>query len=210
LASILPGTPVVGEEATAADPSLLGAVAADRALVVDPIDGTSNFVDGSPHWALMVALLAHGEPVAAWIWQPATGRMYAAERGAGATCNGERLDHLPRPGDAAALRGTVLRRFFDTATAAAVEREEHRFGTLTGGQGAAGVEYPALVEGGRDFLLFWRTLPWDHAPGVLLVQETGGWARRPDGRPYTADDQGPGLLVAADPATWELARTILG
>jgi fructose-1,6-bisphosphatase/inositol monophosphatase family enzyme len=209
LASILPGTPVVGEEATAADPDLLRAVAADRALVVDPVDGTSNFVDGSPHWAVMVALLERGEPVASWIWQPVPRRLYVAERGGGATCNGEPIAHVPRTDDPTALRGTVLRRYFDDATTAAVERNEHGFGPLTTGHACAGFEYPALVEGRVDFLLFWRTRPWDHAPGVLLVQEAGGWARRPDGRSYRADDEGPGLLVAADEATWTLAREIL-
>jgi fructose-1,6-bisphosphatase/inositol monophosphatase family enzyme len=209
LASILPGTPMVGEEAAAADPRLLRAVGADRAIVVDPVDGTSNFVDGSPHWALMAALLDRGEPVASWIWQPVPRRLYVAERGGGAARNGEPLTHVARAEDPTGLRGTVLRRYFDTATTASVERNEHRFGPLGTGHSCAGFEYPSLVDDRVDFLLFWRTRPWDHAPGVLLAEEAGGWARRPDGRPYRADDEGPGLLVAADEATWALARQIL-
>ncbi len=81
LEEILPGVPVVGEEGCAADPVRLTALDADRAWVVDPLDGTANFVAGSPDWAVMVALVANGEVAASWIWQPVARRMYVAERG---------------------------------------------------------------------------------------------------------------------------------
>lgn len=47
----------------------------------------------------------------------------------------------------------------------------------------AGFDYPRLVAGEQDFVLYQRTLPWDHAPGALLLTEAGGLARRPDGTP---------------------------
>lgn len=68
------------------------------------------------------------------------------------------------------------------------------------------MEYPRIVEGDTDFLLFWRTLPWDHAPGALLLMEAGGAAVRPDGTTYRADDARTGLLAAPDDAT---ARAVL-
>ena len=58
-------------------------------------------------------------------------------------------------------------------------------------------------------MLFWRTLPWDHAPGVLLVREAGGVARRFDGAEYHPADDDKGLLVAADERTWHEVRDAL-
>lgn len=209
LAGLDPGVPVVGEEAVAADPSRLDDLAASRVWVVDPLDGTTNFVNGSPDWAVMVALILDGATAASWIWQPLEHRMYAARRGRGATCNGRRLVTAPRPRAEADLTGAVLTRYLDDATRERVDNNVGRFGTVTAGRHCAGVEYPALVEGATDFAFFWRTLPWDHAPGTLLVEEAGGVAARPDGAPYRPGPGGVGLLVAADRPTWDLAHGLL-
>ncbi|MDQ4070429.1 MAG: inositol monophosphatase, partial [Actinomycetota bacterium] len=80
------------------------------------------------------------------------------------------------------------------------------FASLSSGRMAAAVEYPLIAEGEEDFALFGRTLPWDHAPGVLLVEEAGGVARRPDGTPYRPADTTGNLLVAADEGTWAAVR----
>lgn len=68
-----------------------------------------------------------------------------------------------------------------------------------------------MADGKLDFLFYWRTLPWDHAPGSLLVRESGGVSARLDGSPYRADPPGgeDGLLVAGDPESWERTRAIL-
>lgn len=201
-----PGVPVVGEEGVAADPSRMKGLATSRAWLVDPLDGTANFVRGTNDWAVMVALVVDGETEASWIWQPLEQQMYAAQRGGGATCNGQRLVTAPRARSESDLTGAVLTRYLDDTTRVRVGRNIGRFGTITAGRHCAGVEYPALIAGTTDFALFWRTLPWDHAPGTLLVREAGGVAARPDGTPYQPGPGGVGLLVAADRATWDLAH----
>ncbi|MCW2778450.1 MAG: Fructose,6-bisphosphatase, partial [Frankiales bacterium] len=200
LAALTPGVAVVGEEAASADPSLLRSLAGDDAVwVVDPLDGTPQFLAGSPDHAVMLALVRSGVPVAAVVHQPQHGRTWTAERGSGTWRDGVRLRTVPA--DLSALRGAVLRRFLDVPARARVEEDEHRFGDLTPVTTCAGVEYPRIVEGGADFLLFWRTLPWDHAPGALLLEEAGGVGVRPDGSAYRADDGRSGLLAASDRAT---------
>jgi len=208
LAEILPGVPVVGEEGSWAERSLPTEVLVDapRAWLVDPIDGTWNFVFGSPDWGVMVALVERGEPVLSWIWRPVGRRLYVAERGGGAWVDGRRIHRQPPAADAAQLRGGVLRRFLDDATLATVDANAGRFPRLTSGRMAAAVKYPLIAEGEDDFALFGRTLPWDHAPGVLLVEEAGGVARRPDGSRYRPADTAGNLLVAADEATWATVR----
>ncbi len=211
LGAILPGVPVVGEEACARDPRLLEALGADRAWLVDPLDGTANFVASSPDWAIMVALVEDGSTTASWIWQPATSTMYTAQRGAGAARNGEqlRISATVRP---ERCRGAALRRFLGPDLLERIDTETVRrtLGVLGPGRYCAGVDYPLLVEGGQEFILFWRTLPWDHAPGLLLLSEAGGTSRRPDGSAYqVADTGGCGLLAATDDETWNKVHAVL-
>ncbi|MFY7069116.1 inositol monophosphatase family protein [Nocardiopsis changdeensis] len=204
--------PVVGEEAVAADPSLVEALRTEPVVwLVDPLDGTRNFVEGRREYGVMAALVHGGETVAAWIVQPEWDRAYAAERGAGAWRDGTRLRRDPAPTDPGRLRGSVLTRFLAPEARRHVEASVPRFAGVDGGAHCSAVDYPLLCEGSRDFLLFHRTLPWDHAPGALLLAEAGGVSRRPDGTPYRPD-QGPdvlGLLNAADETCWKTVRELL-
>jgi fructose-1,6-bisphosphatase/inositol monophosphatase family enzyme len=138
--------------------------------------------------------------------------MYVAQAGGGATRNGSALQSAspwPAGDDPGRMTGAVLTRFLDAETAARVEVNRHRFASVTPGRLCAGVDYPDVVEGGQHFVLFWRTLPWDHAPGVLLVREAGGRAGRLDGSEYQPSQPGTGLLVASDQQTWRTVRTTL-
>ncbi|AXI80511.1 inositol monophosphatase family protein [Peterkaempfera bronchialis] len=206
LRGLLP-VPVVGEEAVSADPALVEAVRTEPAVwLVDPLDGTGNFVAGKGDYAVMAALIRDGETVAGWIWQPVSGNGYAAERGGGAWLNGERLRRVPAAGGPATWRGAVLSRFLEPGMRSTVEAGGRAFGTVTPGSRAAGVEYPRIATGEQEFTLFWRTLPWDHAPGSLLVTEAGGVSARLDGVPYQPGRQVDGLLVAADEECWHQVR----
>ena len=85
LMALAPGSKVVGEEAVAADPGALnGLLRHDPIWIVDPIDGTLNFVNGNPAFATVVALVRQGETVLGWIHDPLTGRTIWAEKGRGA------------------------------------------------------------------------------------------------------------------------------
>ena len=208
LEELLPGVPVVGEEGT----SVNGQVPYDllagapRVWLVDPLDGTSNFVGGTPDWGVMAALVEHGRAVLSWIWRPVDRRLFVAERGGGAWADGRRLARPPAPAEAGRLRGGVLRRFLDESVRATVDGNAGRFADVTTGRMCAAVEYPLIAEGDQDFAVFGRTLPWDHAPGALLVEEAGGLARRHDGTPYRPDQTTSGLLVAAGEPAWATVR----
>ncbi|MEV4064365.1 inositol monophosphatase family protein [Nonomuraea dietziae] len=202
--------PVVGEEAAAADPRLIDALTeAPTAWLVDPLDGTANFVAGNPDYAVMVALVHHGRTVASWILRPADDRAYVAEHGAGAWRDSIRLSREPASQDPAELRGAVLTRFLPPSAKARVEVTASRFAAVEPGTKCAGVDYPRLVDGELDFVAFHRLLPWDHAPGVLLLTEAGGVARHHDRTPYRPADMRPGLLTAADAACWQTVRSVL-
>ena len=187
---------VLGEEAHAADGRSSRYAAADHAFTVDPVDGTKNFVHGSPDHAVMVSETRGGEVVRAWIWQPQHGSAYVAERGAGAWRNGERLARRP-PGSTSELRGSHLASDLDRSGAGRPRALELTWV-------CCGVDYPKLVEGEADYLLYRSARPWDHVPGALLVAEAGGLVGRTDGAPYEADDiAAPGLVAAASPAAYD-------
>lgn len=194
-----PGVLIVGEEAASADPTLLDRLAvAEHAFTVDPVDGTKNFVHGRPAYAVMVAELRGGQTVRAWIWQPELAAGYVVERGAGAWADGRRLGP--------AWTGPDDPELIDPATLAVhtsrPSDEGPRGGlTLLPTAWSCGVDYPWLATGRAHALLYANTLPWDHAPGSLFVEETGGVVRRADGsRLIPSVYQRTGLLAAASPA----------
>jgi fructose-1,6-bisphosphatase/inositol monophosphatase family enzyme len=157
----------------------------------------------------MAALVRDGVSVAAWILRPVSGTAYVAERGSGAWRDGTRLRREPAPAETGALRGDAMTRFLSDAQREAVAAAAPQFASVGRGASCAGVDYPRVVEGERDFVLYHRTLPWDHAPGTLLLEEAGGTACRLDGSPYLPGDDRTGLLAAADPACWERTRSLL-
>ncbi|MFE1168012.1 inositol monophosphatase family protein [Nocardiopsis sp. NPDC058789] len=202
--------PVVGEEATSADPELVGALSKEpSAWVVDPVDGTRNFAQGDDRFAVMVALVRDGRAVASWILRPTEDAVHAAELGSGAWLDGTRLRRAPSPAAPADLRGMAQRRFLSPEERERVETAAPDFARLDGGSGCAGVDYPRLLAGELDFMLFADPLPWDHTPGGLLLSEAGGVSLRPGGAPYRPDEAGRLLLTAADERTWRTARSLL-
>jgi len=196
-----PDALVLGEEAYAADASLMEKFrAAEHAFTVDPVDGTRNFVHGSPDHAVMVAELRGGDVVRSWIWQPQHETSYVAERGAGAWRNGERIE---RPPSGEQLRGVTSRSSWIGRALGTLSKLELTWV-------CCGVDYPKLAEGEADYALFRRAKPWDHAPGSLLLSEVGGVVGTFAGSPYRTQGEAPrGLISAGDQATYDLVQGLV-
>jgi fructose-1,6-bisphosphatase/inositol monophosphatase family enzyme len=177
--------------------------------IIDPIDGTGNFAAGKEPFALMVALLRGGVPVLAAIYEPVPGTISTAENGAGAYVDGQRVvlgdDHIPTD----RLRGALLTRYLPEDLRGQVVRRSSALGEVLPGMHCAGREYPDLVRGRQDFALFWRALPWDHAPGALLVREAGGVSRHFDGSEYDPTRPHSGLLVCRNAEVFAQLRGAL-
>jgi fructose-1,6-bisphosphatase/inositol monophosphatase family enzyme len=197
-----PDALILGEEASEGDETLLERFReADHAFTVDPVDGTKNFVAGSPLHATMAAELRDGEVVRSWIWQPQLEAAYVAERGGGAWRNGERLHRAPL-GDQ--LRGVTSRRRWLGRALGTLKALELTWV-------CCGVDYPKVVEGEADYALYKKAKPWDHAPGSLLLAEAGGHVGTFDGEPYRPQAEAPrGLVAAADRATYDLVQGLVG
>jgi fructose-1,6-bisphosphatase/inositol monophosphatase family enzyme len=196
LARLLPEATIIGEEAAHADPALLDRLGDALCWIIDPIDGTNNYAAGKPPFGLMVALAEKGETIAGWIYDPLT------HRGAGAWIGDERI--TARTTGAEPPIAAISLVFMDQAKRAAMKDHIAPHYTLVDIPRCAAEQYPRLVLGVNDLSIFERTLAWDHAPGVLFVNEAGGKVARPDGRPYRVDEAHlPGLLAAANPGLWD-------
>jgi fructose-1,6-bisphosphatase/inositol monophosphatase family enzyme len=144
-----------------------------------------------------------GVPVLSVIYAPISGWVVAAEKGAGAYADGERLPVNEDPASFESLRGAVMTHFMPETIAQQVASRAASLGERLRGLRACAFEYPAVATGDRDFALFSKTMPWDHAPGAVLLGETGGAMRYLDGTDYTPRSQRRGLLAARSPATWD-------
>jgi fructose-1,6-bisphosphatase/inositol monophosphatase family enzyme len=210
---LFPGCLVVGEEATSANPSLLDRLAtADMAFVVDPVDGTSNFVAGLPLFGVMAAAVSHGAVAAAAIYDPIGDDTAVALQGQGAwmwAADGSATPlHVAAPAAPAAMTGCISWRYMAPKLRAAVV---HNMVGLAGvaDYRCAAHQYRMLAAGHCDYLVFNRLMPWDHLPGWLLHQEAGGYSAHFDGSPYRPGDLTGGLICAADEASYGALRVAL-
>lgn len=211
LAALLPGSRVIGEEAAAEKPEMMNGLDDGNVWLVDPLDGTANFVAGASEFSVMVALLRQGQTIASWILDPVSGRLAVASYGGGAFIDGVRVRTSSIPVSPDDCRGSVLTRFLPEPLKEQVKAQSSQFSAIHPGARCSGVDYPAVAMDSQNFVMFWRLLPWDHAPGALLVTEAGGHVARLDGTGYNPADQKPGLLVAQNRDVWDMVRrTLLG
>ena len=207
LPELVPGSFVVGEEAVAADASVLDRLSGSAPVwIVDPLDGTRNFAAGHGPFGTMVALVERGTLLVAAIYLIEDNRMFLAERGLGTYCDGERLRR--RAPASGVLSGTVYTRYMPDELAAPLN-ERARAHEQIPGVICAAHEYTQIALGRKDYVHYYRLLPWDHAPGALIVREAGGVTRHPDGREYEVSDTRASTLLAPDEPTWQRARTEL-
>lgn len=209
LAAFEPALPVVGEEASHADASVQDALAGD-CWIVDPLDGTRNFARGEQPFGIIIARAEGGVARSGWIYDCLSGRFCAAHEGGGAFIDGERITAKPT-GETPPVAAISLI-FMEEARREAVKRQIAPHYRLTDIPYCAAEQYPRLALGVNDVSIFERTLAWDHAAGVLWLNEAGGKAARPDGSTYRVDQwDKPGLLGAASPALWDrLAERMAG
>lgn len=201
LEKIVPGLPVVGEEGSHADPSIMEHLSGD-CWIVDPIDGTRNFAHGRPPFGILLAMASGGEAHTGWIYDCLTGRLCIAHKSRGAFINGEKINARLTGEDLPVAAVSLI--FMDKGKREAVRRHILPHYRVVDVPYCAAEQYPRLVLGTNDVSLFERTLPWDHAAGALFVNEAGGRVARPDGSAYRVDEwQKPGLIGAASPQLWD-------
>ena len=183
LAAIDPQTQFIGEEGSSVRYSDSG-----RFFVVDPIDGTTNFIKDYHHSSISVARVVDGEAELAVVCNPYTDEIFSARRGQGAFCNGKPIHASTEPLE----RGIVI---FGTSPyredlAEASFKLAYRYfrqAMDVRRSGSAALDLCAIAAGRAELFFEMSLAPWDHAAGALLVQEAGGVVTSLDGQalPYS-------------------------
>ncbi|MBO7761469.1 MAG: inositol monophosphatase [Clostridia bacterium] len=185
------------------DPAVL---AAERCFIIDPIDGTANFIHGYRRSAISLAMLERGEIVLAAVHDPYLDETFTAERGKGAYLNGTPIQVSERkPRNALCVFGTAPygKEKFGAATFRLAEalfrgtRDVRR-------SGSAALDLAHVAAGRCDLFFELALSPWDIAAGILLIREAGGIITDLNGAPLSLSAPTP--VLAANPACYEFLK----
>ena len=145
--------------------------------IIDPIDGTTNFLHGIPHFAISIALELEGEIIAGLVMNPITDETFSAEKGKGGTLNNHRLRVSSRNDLHDAVIGTGIPHHGRGQHAPYLKTLARVMDEVAGVRrmGSAALDLAYVAAGRYDG--YWETglEPWDVAAGVLLVKEAGGF-----------------------------------
>ena len=179
-----------------------GEVAGDddqHRFIVDPLDGTTNFLHGIPVFSVSIALERQGQLAAAVIYNPAMDELYTAERGGGAFMNDRRLRVAARRHLTDAVVGTGIPHLGRGHHGHALIELKNVMGEVAGVRrfGSAALDLAYVAAGRLDG--FWESwlAPWDLAAGILMVREAGGFCTDLEGRQAMLDT---GTVVAGNEA----------
>ncbi|MBN9491216.1 MAG: inositol monophosphatase [Alphaproteobacteria bacterium] len=168
--------------------------------IADPLDGTTNFLHGVPHFAISLALERDGEIIAGIVYQPISDELFWAEKGNGAfidtpNARSRRLRVSGRKDLARALVGTGIPHIGRGDHPAYLRKLETVMGKTAGVRrwGAASLDFAFVAAGRYDAFFEYGLAPWDVAAGLLLVREAGGMVSDDAGLPYVLG--GPSILA---------------
>ena len=200
LGALSPGVPVLSEESASIDWTVRRQW--QRYWLVDPLDGTREFVKKNGEFTVNIALIEAGVPVFGVVFAPALGEMHYGIRGLGAfICDGKaRLPIATRRPAASPLRVAASRSHLDARTAAAMER----MGEVTPLGMGSSLKFCRMAEARMDvYPRFAPTSEWDTAAGQCVLEAAGGVVLTLDGKPlaYNTKDSllNPDFLALGDP-----------
>lgn len=184
LQKLLPGSEFLSEETQSRIKE------AEKLWILDPIDGTLNFVHGFPMVCISLALQLNGDLQHAFVYNPVLGDLFEAERGKGATLNAKAL----QVSGAAEFRDSLLATGFPYDYAENPDNNItlfdhfHRLAQGIRRPGSAALDLAYTAAGVFDGFWEQHLKPWDVAAGILLVEEAGGVVTNFDDRPYRFGD----------------------
>ena len=211
LTNLVPNSNVLGEEGYYADNSLLDLLTDKQPVwIVDPLDGTRNFSEGIRCFCVIVAYYTNNTISMGWIYDPLKQKMLVGVKGQGAWENGIRLstDNIKLAiSDMDASIGKKRREYLlEKHTQANYPKDIKRYRCL-------GMEYADIARGNIHFAEYNKLKPWDHAAGVLIIEESGGLAAYSDsGESYSpawTNSSDPSLIVTNKISDWEKVRSYL-
>lgn len=156
--------------------------------IVDPLDGTANFVNGLPTFAVSIALLKDKELVTAVVYNPLTEMLVYAEKGKGLYCNGVKTRVSDQKPETAMITAGVGKIPGVKDRLANIFREAPKHIKTFRYVGSAAFELAVLARGGIEAFISLGNAKWDYAAGILLVQEGGGKITDLEGNPWNFEN----------------------
>lgn len=207
LAALYPDALLIGEESVYEDKAALAEFKhAGLAFVLDPIDGTYHFAYGSSGFGTILGVASYGEMIAGLIYEPVTGDYLWTIKGQGAFQRAHGRDFKLECGHQSERPLNETMGSFSFGVCKGEARKRAVSAVMSMGRvmdyRCAATEYRLLNSGATAFAIFQGVLNlWDHAVGLLLTHEAGGYARLMDGSPYQPQAEGM-LLIAESEARW--------
>ncbi|MFD2207367.1 inositol monophosphatase family protein [Kiloniella antarctica] len=209
---LFPGSYVIGEESFALEPDLLRTINPDHMTwIIDPVDGTNNFAKGVSVFKCMLALVYQGETVAGWIYDPIDQTTLQARAGEGAYLDNKRLSiSIPTECKSPECIGTLhTSKDGHSEVVSRIEKNRSKLNVVKTLR-CAGADYERLATSKTQFSLYTRLMPWDHLPGVLIHNESGGYSACLDKELYKLDSYTKsGLLLAPNKKIWAEINSVL-
>ena len=199
---------LLGEEGGAGAGGVVAGGSGDMQWIIDPLDGTTNFVQGLPVFAVSIGCRRGAQMVAGAVWDPVGRNLFAATRGGGAFWNGSPMRVSTRP----SLDGAFLATGYPFRAKAALDvyllafREVFQSARALRRCGAAALDLAYTAAGVYDGFFEFRLSAWDIAAGVLLIEEAGGRVSDLDGGQGYFESGN--LVAGGDPVWRELRRAI--
>ena len=157
--------------------------------VIDPLDGTTNFINGLPLFCVSVALLHKGDVIVSVIYQPLLKLLFHAERGKGMFCNGKRANVSEQDAKSGMVTVGIGKGSAIKERVANMFREAPKHIMKYRYLGSAALELAYLARGGTEGVVNLGSEKWDYAAGTLLVEEAGGKITDFNGRPWTFEER---------------------
>lgn len=208
LSDITPGSHFLSEELCKNPNNLSHYLQTDLLWILDPLDGTSNFIKGDKNCGINLALAYKGKIIAAWIYAPFKKKLIEAELGAGVYLNNNR--YIPAKNKKEEINefsGVLAIGDFPISLQQHIIKTSNKLAFYRKTK-ACCIDYLEILENKIDFLLYLRTYPWDHSAGTFILNEANffcnSWI---EGKKYSYLEAYSGLLVAKNFIMWDKLRS---
>lgn len=195
LQELLPESLLLGEETYAQNPDVLDYLkqSAKPVWIIDPIDGTDNFIEKKQGFGIMICLFFDNSLVASWLYEITLKRLTSYYAPDEVYDNGINLEACKKP--QAPYKGLIGKKLYRFSSVQGLNEEEHGI-IIKPALEPSIIAYREVLLGNLDFLIFRVTYPWDHLPGIALLSTHNAEFRQWNGGKYQYTDVNEGLIVA--------------
>ena len=202
LKNILPLSHVIGEESVYSNKDILKKLDEKEPVwIIDPIDGTSNFISGIDKFYIIIALVINNNTIMGWIHNPISNETAWGYKGYGTWIDNKKISIEKNNKKLIDNKAAIYHK--------SLIDYKNKFKYIKY-NGSAAHEYISLIKNKIQISCFSRLLPWDHAAGILLHKEAGGYSALLNSREYFPNSKNPGGILSTPTSDiWNSVRSLM-